>query len=430
METPKKNILLKYLPLFLIVGFVLVFVLLITTTPEAKRRSPAPPNKISVEVLELKTEDIPVVIQSFGLIAPRIESRLVSQVSGKVISVSDTFRDGGFFKKDDLLISIEALDYQSDVDVALANLAASERVFQEELAQTQQAEEDWKRLGNGTQPSDLTLRKPQLLAAKAAVTSANAQLNRAKLNLQRTQILAPFDGRVRNKSIDVGQVVGINTSLGEIYAVDAIEVTLPVKNSELGLLNLPEDYRDPNQHTNATPKTTKVELTSTLLGKETWEAEIVRTAGAIDSASRQLSVTAQVIDPYGPKSVGKYPLKIGEYVTANIAGKTLKDSIAIPNKAIYQGAYVYVYRDEKAFREDITVYWQDETHAVISAGLNVGDQLIVTPLGQVTSGTAVTISTLSQSSRTAKNHSDKKMPKKGREKENTKTSKKISKNSE
>ena len=376
----------KYLPLILLVIFAIVIYSLLSTKQDAKRRKPPIANTINVETLLLKPRDIPVSISSFGLVAPRIESRIVAQVAGKITYVSDKLRDGGFFRKDETLAQIEKTDYQAEVNIQLANVAASEQTYLEEKAQAEQAKEDWKRISNGGTPSDLTLRLPQLKAAQTSVTSAKAQLTQAQLNLQRSTIKAPFDGRVRSKNIDIGQVVATNTTLADIYATDAIEVSLPIKNSDLKLLELPN--KNISNQTRPT-EIKSVTIKSTLIDEEIWEGHIVRVAGAIDDASRQLNITAQIDKPYSDQYAHKTPLKIGEYVTASISGKTLKSVISIPNKAIYQGSYVYVYRDGQAFRQDIGVFWQNETEVIIDAGLNPGDELIITPLGQISSGTAV-----------------------------------------
>ena len=123
----------------------------------------------------------------------------------------------------------------------------------------------------------------------------------------------------------------------------------------------------------------------------TWDAELVRTESAIDETARQLHVIAQITDPFGTTAAGRTPLKIGQYVTARLAGKTLPDVLVIPNNTIYQGTYVYVVEDGVLRRREIGIAWQNDTEAVVSSGIAPGDELVVTPLGQVTSGVRVSI---------------------------------------
>ena len=393
----------KYLPAVLIALIVATFVILKYNKPSAKRRPPPAINTINIEIEKIEARDIPILLQSYGIVKPRTQSTLVAEVSGRVIFLSDKFRDGGFFKKGDTLIELDDADYLADIALTKADLATVEKDYEEELAQANQAKQDWKRL-NGNMPAPpLVLREPQRKAAQTRVESAKANLARATLNYQRTKIKAPFDGRVLTKNIDLGQVVTINSQVGNIYATDAIEITLPIKNAELSLIDLPENYRDSTSA--ATQPSVKIQ--SSLYPKEIWAGKIVRTASSINDATRQLSVTALVNDPYGEIAKNRPPLKIGEYVTAKIIGKTLNKAIAIPNRSIYQGSYVYVFRDNAVHRKDISIYWQNEQEAIISSGLKKGEILVLTPLGQISSGTpAKVINSNNTSNNTTKDTPD------------------------
>ena len=89
--------------------------------------------------------------------------------------------------------------------------------------------------------------------------------------------------------------------------------------------------------------------------------------------------------------MGRSPLKIGQYVTAEIAGSELNDVLVIPNSTIYQGSYVYIVEDGLLRRKDVVIAWQNDSDAIISEGLKHGDQLVTTALGQVTSGLRVAV---------------------------------------
>ena len=82
-------------------------------------------------------------------------------------------------------------------------------------------------------------------------------------------------------------------------------------------------------------------------------------------------------------------MKIGQYVTAQIEGRTLPNAIVIPNSAIYQGSYVYLFDQGLLQRTEIEVAWQNSRESLINMGLKPGNQLVLTPLGQVSSGTPV-----------------------------------------
>lgn len=354
--------------------------------PQAERRFTPPVTRINVEVKPLALENVTAKIRSYGVVEPRVKSRVVAQVNGRVVFMAEEFRDGGFFKRGEKLLGLDKADYEIELDIAKANLVEAQVALQEQIVLADQAKEDWQRLGNEGDPPPLVLREPQVNAARAGVASAKASLRRAELNLSRCDIVAPFDGRVLSNSADLGQVVGNNSVLAEIYATDAIEIRLPVKNTELGLLQLPETNGELPVH-----KLPDVEIVSELAGRDVWQGKIVRTSGSIDETSRQLYVVARIDDPFGEQNQGRFPLKIGQYVTATIRGREIEDVLVVPNRSIYQGSYVYALQDEAVYRREIDIFWQNEKFALVNSGLKAGEVLVLTPLGQVSSGTLVRV---------------------------------------
>lgn len=354
-----------------------------TTSPETQREKPTDKALINVEVQTLKLQEYAVKVESFGVVRPRVQSLLVSQAAGQITFVDESFREGGFFKKGDVLLTLDDRDNKALVKSAKASVLVAEQNLQEEQARGKQAATDWERLGNGEKASNLVLREPQLAAAKAQLLSAQAQLDQAKLDLERTKIIAPYDGRILSRSVDLGQVVTSNMQLAEIYATDSVEVRLPIKNKDLPFIDLPENYRDAVKN----PDGTKVDFYSDLIGEQHWQGKIVRTESAIDSAAQQLYVVAQINDPYKATQENQYPVKIGQYVTATIYGKKVAKALVIPNFSIYQGSYVYIVEGGLLKRKNIELAWQNADKAIVKEGLSEGQQLVLTALGQVNSGT-------------------------------------------
>ncbi len=383
----------KYLPLGIagvLALIALIAVLINLNPPSAPQRGSFSGPRLLVDTMAVNRRDYQIVLQSYGTVQPRTRSTLVAQVGGQIMSINPNVRDGGFFEKGDVLGSIDSRDYEADVRISEATLMDARQVLAEAEARTVQAREDWARLGDSAEPTDLVLRLPQLEAAKARIVSAESSLQKARLELERTQIVAPFAGRVLQKLVDIGQVVSSNTPLAEIYATDYVEIRLPLKNHELGFIDLPERYR--NAQAQEPQDTGRVKIISDLFTREIWDADLVRTEGAIDELARQLHVIAQIKDPFASANEGRAALKIGQYVTAELAGKVLNDIYVIPNAAIYQGSYVYIVADGVLLRRDIEITWQNDTDSVIGSGLEHGDQLVTTPLGQVTSGVRVSVS--------------------------------------
>jgi len=379
----------KLLPVGILIVFIVVAWVVKNNPPTTKRARPSQAPQLTVDVQEIKRQDFAINIDSYGMVRPRTQSMLLPQVSGQIMSISPKFRDGGFFEKGDVLVELDDRDYRAEIKIAQASLYSAKQALSEEEARVKQAEQDWQRLGNGDTAPELVLRKPQLTAAQANVYSAEATLAKAKLSLERTKIKAPYTGRILKKEVDVGQVVSTGTQLAEIYAVDYVEIRLPIKNKDLPFMLLPEANRFEQE---SAKSQSLVAFSSDLTARQSWLGKVVRTEGAFDENSQQLYVVAQIDDPYGVNASNIMPLKIGQYLTAKIKGKGVKNTLVIPNKAIYQGSYIYLVKDKALQRQDINIAWQNAEVAMISSGVEEGDLLVLTPLGQVNSGTPVAIS--------------------------------------
>jgi RND family efflux transporter MFP subunit len=383
------------LPLTLIIITAAIILFIRENPPQSKRGKISKAPQMTVETTTLTPTNYQVVVQSFGTVTPRTQSVLFAQVSGQINKVSKQFRAGGFFEQGDILIQLDDRGHRAEVKIAQASLMSAKQNLQEEGARVKQAKADWKRLGNGKTPNALVLRQPQYEAAKAQVLSAEALLDKVKLSLERTKIVAPYAGRILKKNVDIGQVISSNTQLADIFAVDYVEIRLPIKNKDLPLMKLPEEYRNADEKIDLEEKENSliinVVITSDLMGKQVWQGKIVRTESAIDEVSQQLYVVAQIIRPYDSEYNKGAQIKMGQYVTAHITGREVQKALVIPSSAIYQGSYVYIVQDNLLMRKDIELGWQNGSESIVTQGLNAGDELVLTSLGQVSSGTPVAI---------------------------------------
>ena len=373
----------RLLPAVILVALATVGLAILRNPPTLGQGGGAGGPRLQVETLRIAATDYPMHIQSYGTVAPRTQSMLVAQVGGQIQGIAPAFRPGGVFAEGDVLLNIDPRDYDANVQIAEAALMDAAQAEAQEAARAEQALIDWQRLGNDEPPSELVLRRPQLQAARSRVASAQAALTKAKLNLERTAVRAPYAGRVLRKLVDVGQVVNGGAQLAEVYATDYVEIRLPVRNSDLPFIDLPEDERS------AKPPVT---IRSDLGGAGVWRGEIVRTEGAIDASSSQLHVVAQIDDPFDLSGQRHdRPLKIGQYVTAEIIGNLRPNSIVVPSDAIHQNAYAYVVEQGLLQRREVAVAWRNDAEALIASGLQVGDALVTSALGQVYSGTPVRV---------------------------------------
>ena len=378
-DLPYKEI----LPWALIALLVLVVALIVSTKPSATRRPPEKAPQIEVSTQIIAPQTFAINLQSYGTVQALSQTTLTSRVAGTVESVEEKARAGGSFKQGERLLSLEKADYQIELDIARAQVAEAQSRYASEEAQAQEARYDWQRSGREGEPPALAVRDPQLKAAKAALISAQAAQKRAELNLARTDIVAPYDGSVKALHVDIGQYISPNTPVAEVFSTDAAELTLPIKQDELPLLGV-IDIQENNAPT--------VHVKSTLADSGSWQGKVVRITKAVDEQSRQLLAVARIPTPFTPHADGTTPLRVGEYVTARIAGKSIENAIVVPVDTIYQGRYVYVLQDDGAvYRRPVEIAWSDAESALISDGLTAGDALVLTALGQVPSGTLVRV---------------------------------------
>lgn len=376
-------------PLAVVIASIGVYKYLVATKVEPVKR-PTIKRAIGVDVAPIVRGDFQVKVPTRGTVSARTESTLIPEVSGRIVSISPTFREGGFFEEGETLIVIDKLDYETAVTVASGVMAEAQAALAQEQARAEQARENWQALGKSGDPSPLVLRVPQLAEAQARADSAEAQHRKAMRDLERTEIKAPYQGRVLDKMADIGQVVTSGTVLAEIYAVDFAEIRLPVSSSQAGFIRLPENYSD-EVSTAEDADGPKVELKARFGGVEHhWVGTIVRSEGSIDKASRLLFLVAQVADPYAKQAEAKPPLKVGMFVEAVIEGKVLEDVITLPRAAVRFGRnIVTVDTENQIHRFEIDVVWNDSENVVTRTPIPETHRLCLTALPFASEGTIV-----------------------------------------
>ena len=196
----------KVIPATILLAGVGVAIALMSTRPKTvaqRTERPAP----LVRVLEVTAQDVQLLVSTQGTVVPRTEIHVVPEVSGRVVYLAASFRAGGFFRDGDVLVRIDPREYEAAVATAAADVAQAGVAVAQELAEAEVAVREWKSLGRGPTPP-LVAREPQLAQARARRAAAEAALDRARLDLERTEILAPFDGRVRMESVAPTQNAG------------------------------------------------------------------------------------------------------------------------------------------------------------------------------------------------------------------------------
>ena len=200
--------------LIILIGSFFAFVISISSPKPQKGIELPKPTPVFYEVISKK--DITLKILTNGEVRPLNEINLISQVSGQIVRAADEFVDGGIIKAGSPLVWIDDRDYKLAVISAESRVAQASKLLEREIAESELAKNDWEELGIG-EASPLTLRIPQLKEAEAAEKAALADLEKAKLNLERTVVKLPFQGIIRQKKTGVGQFVGTASILATAY---------------------------------------------------------------------------------------------------------------------------------------------------------------------------------------------------------------------
>lgn len=331
--------------------------------------------------------DVTLTVDVQGEVQPRTEINVVPQVNGLITYMASNFIEGGRFRKGELLLRIDPAEFELRVTQAKASVAQAQTVIAREQSEALIARQDWKDLGRSGTPTPLSLREPQMAEAKAQLASAEARLSEAELQLARTSIYAPFDGRVTMRHVDQGEFVTAGTQLGEIYAVDVMDVRLPLTNEDLRRAGMTIGYEAPSSAAGI-----PVTLSADVAGKTgEWQGYIVRTDSRFDTNTRVLFAYAEVKDPFGTGTSDGTPLAPGIFVTAAIDGQKLDNITIIPRSALRGNDKVYVAKDGVLSIKTVSVISSDRQRAILRGGLSLGDAVITSPIRGVAEGMKIQV---------------------------------------
>ena len=342
-----------------------------------------------VTVIQVEQQSIKLNVSSQGVVTSRNEIDLIPEVSGKIIKLHPDFVTGGFFEQGDLLVAIDARDYDVGIVVAQAQIAEAKRFLMMEQAQADQAKTEWQALGEGT-PTELARRVPQLAEAQAKLKAAEASLLLARIKRSRCELRAPFAGRLQRKMIGLGEYIKPGDKLARLYSTDVAEVRLPLTNNQLGFLDL--SLGTLREQDSAQTHWPIVRLSANLAGNvQSWEGRIVRTEGSLDESTGQLYVVAEVQNPYNQKG-SRFPLLSNLFVKAEIEGKVIQDVVALPKNAVNALHEVLLIDPEnKLHIRHVDVLHEEAERILIKSGLNAGDQLVISGIDVPVEGMAVSI---------------------------------------
>jgi RND family efflux transporter MFP subunit len=372
------------LPALVLVGSLAASAALVVARP-APEASAVQEQRPVVAVVEVAPQRERMRIRTQGTLEPRTENELVAEVGGRLAWVAPSFENGGFFAAGEVLARIEAADYEIALERARAALERTRS--QRKLAESSLLRRRALREAGAASLAAHDQAESNAAIAAAGEREAAAALRQAELELARTELRAPFTGRVREKKADVGQLVARGAPLASLFAVDFAELRRAMASEERAYLELPvgpgaDAGVGPGTDASVEPGTDAsvlplVHLSGSYAGRtHTWQGRVVRSEGTLDPRTRLAHVIARVDDPYGLVS-GAPPLAGGLFVTAEIEGREVADAVRLPRGALHGDAAVVVVDAAETLRSrPVDVLRIEGETAFVVGGLRSGERVV------------------------------------------------------
>jgi RND family efflux transporter MFP subunit len=352
-----------------------------SSEPEAQREGATKQSAMLVDVQIVRRGNFVPRITGLGTVEAAQNIILSPRIEGRVIEISENFLPGGFVNKDDVLVKIDPSDYQNSVQQRESELQQARSDLEIELGRRDVAKREYELLGKKMKDVDkaLVLREPQLASARASVLSAQAALNQARLELERTSIEASFNAQILTRNVNVGSQVEPGMGLARLVGIDEYWVIVTVPLAKLDQIAFPQNGE----------KGAPVRV----VNRTAWpegiyrQGRIKRLIGALDEQTRLARVLVSVSDPLALKEGTKGPkMIVGTVVQAVIEGRPLPNVFRINRDHLREGNTLWVKKDGKLEIRDAVVVFQDKQYAYLSKGLHDGDQLVTSNLATVAQG--------------------------------------------
>lgn len=349
-----KNVVLPLLVLAIAAGIALV---MIGSRPELPRKEREEITPL-VSTVVVEPGPVPVTIRSRGVVAPRWDIDLVSEVAGRVEWVAPEFVEGGEVAEGQLLLRIDPIDYEVAVSDARAAVASAEL----SLAEVK-----------------VVVKKAAIAEAEARLEAARDRLRRAENDLRNTGIRAPFDAVVDAKRVDLGQYVQTGAPVMKLLSTGMAEVRLPVLAADVPYLQYGQDDEGNWRQATLTASFGNVQYS--------WRARLARLERRVDAETRVFFLVAEVDRPYDLSS-HRRALAMGLFVEASFGGGSIDGAVRLPRSALHNGGHIYVVKEGAIYRRAVELL-RREQDSVIVGGLASGDRVVLSRLDLMVDGMAV-----------------------------------------
>ncbi|TVQ90247.1 MAG: efflux RND transporter periplasmic adaptor subunit [Deltaproteobacteria bacterium] len=335
-------------------------------------------SSVPVEVMPANPERIEAVLQLTGSVEPARQVALSPEVAGRVAWIDPRLRPGGRLDEGDVLLRLDARDLRAALVAEEARLAQADLELALERERQRTSAREWELLGDVARSESLALRRPHLAVAEANQRSAAAAVDRARLNLARTRLKAPFRAVVVSQNVEVGQVVGSQGAVVTLVGTDEVRVIANVPSDRLAEVDVP----GLNAQEGAVARVS--------FGRgapASYEGVVTGVVGQLDPQTRTAQLVVSVQEPFS----GERPLLPGTFVEVEILGRPIDDAVKVPREAVVDGEAVWVVVEGRLERRPVRIGWRVAQDVVIIEGLHRDDQVVTSPLALPVEGQRVSV---------------------------------------
>lgn len=363
----KQKIVYGVLAVAILVSGFAISKMLIATAPKAQKNE-RPNVAVLVDTARFERSSNVVIIKSYGKIRAKNIAKVAAEVSGKVIYISNSLRPSNSVKKGEILLKIDPLNYQSVLQQKEAALQKAYADMDMELGLAEVAKREFLMLDGmlpDTNNTALVLREPQLKKAKAAILSAEAELLKARADLERCTIKAPFDGYIEEKFISLGESVSSSTPLFSIVGNDGFWIEADIRESELKMVDFGVSEAD-----------------IYISGYEAPLKGVVKgMLPSVDSSTQKVRVLIEL----NGRQIVDIPIFSGMFVRVDIRGVSIANSVLLPLKLIRDNGVVWLYEDGKLKFKKLNIIFRGDDF-VLTDSIDGSDEVVVTNLNSPAEG--------------------------------------------
>jgi len=378
---------------------------------------------IHVKVLNAEVEDVPVYITGYGEVKALNVVSISPEIAGKISEIHPRLEIGEIVQKSEILFKIETSNYMAaykearamveqwenavyrmkkqyaidthrlktierNRDLAGAEFERIQRLFKSDnvgtMSGVDRAEQAFNTASDRADQmaQAVSLYPIRIKEAGGSLESAKARLSLTNANLERCEVLAPFDGRIKNVSLEKGQYVGPGQNVVTLADDSILEIHVPLDSRDarqwLKFKNQKENGRTA-WFSELEPLTCYIRWTEMKNGNS-WKGRLHRVV-KFDPQTRTLTVAIRVKSEdawlSNPEAL---PLVEGMFCSVRIPGRLMKDVIRLPRQAVSFTNTVYISNDSRLKTIPVKVLRSEGDYAFISEGLRPGDLVIATRL--------------------------------------------------